>query len=348
MLRAWIVLAAADGLANGAIARELEISVNIVRKWGGRFAALGPDGLRHAERSGRPKSYGYGPDVRVAIEASISAPPHPGVTWSHRAIAQRVAGTCFAPLSASQVGRILAGLDLKPHKVRGWLTRRDTPDFWQRAAGVCALCPGPPEGRRCSRSTRRPRSPPVYVALRCRPGRPGRPARRGEPDRQELQYRRHGTASLVTACDVRTGEVLTEAIVGNDAATCTDFLDRLDRAIALGGEIRVVLGDGSSHTARHTRTCLVMHPTRPPTLTDGPTEGTPLKAAWSTPSTNFRRAAPGRRCDARRATPKCCCPGRVAGTLGTRDAAALRCGARWLKSAQSMEGGFGCQCRRVY
>lgn len=68
VLRAWIVLAAADGPANGAIARELEISVNIVRKWGGRFAALGPDGLRDAERSGRPKSYGYGPDVCVAIE----------------------------------------------------------------------------------------------------------------------------------------------------------------------------------------------------------------------------------------------------------------------------------------
>ncbi|MBO0916317.1 helix-turn-helix domain-containing protein [Streptomyces laculatispora] len=90
--------------------------MNIVRKWGGRFAALGPDGLRDAERSGRPKSYGYGPDVRVAIEASTSAPPHPGMTWSHRTIAQRVAGTCFAPLSASQVGRILVGLDLKPHK----------------------------------------------------------------------------------------------------------------------------------------------------------------------------------------------------------------------------------------
>ncbi|MFD8688207.1 helix-turn-helix domain-containing protein [Streptomyces sp. NPDC059651] len=35
-LRARIVLAAADGLANGAIARELEISVNTVRKWRGR------------------------------------------------------------------------------------------------------------------------------------------------------------------------------------------------------------------------------------------------------------------------------------------------------------------------
>lgn len=60
VLRAKIVLAAADGLANGAIARELEISVNTVRKWRGRFAALGPEGLRDAERPGRPKAYGPG------------------------------------------------------------------------------------------------------------------------------------------------------------------------------------------------------------------------------------------------------------------------------------------------
>ncbi|MFJ5804197.1 helix-turn-helix domain-containing protein, partial [Streptomyces decoyicus] len=127
VLRARVVLAAADGLANGAIARKLGVSVNTVRKWRGRFAARSVDGLRDAERSGRPKA--YGPEVRLAIMATAtSAPPHPETTWSHRAIAERVTATCFAPVSASQVGRILADLDLKPHKVRGWLTRRDTPD----------------------------------------------------------------------------------------------------------------------------------------------------------------------------------------------------------------------------
>ncbi|MFD8786168.1 helix-turn-helix domain-containing protein [Kitasatospora sp. NPDC059599] len=146
VLRAKIVLAAADGIANGAIAREPDVSVNTVRKWRGRFAAQGMDGLRDAQRSGRPRS--YGPEVRVAIVATAtSVPPHPEVTWSHRAIAQRVAGTCFAPVSASQVGRILADLDLKPHKVRGWLTRRDTHDFWQRAAAVCALYLDRPRAR---------------------------------------------------------------------------------------------------------------------------------------------------------------------------------------------------------
>ncbi|MEU4351793.1 helix-turn-helix domain-containing protein [Streptomyces sp. NPDC023838] len=132
-------------MANGAIARKLTVSVNTVRKWRGRFAARGIDGLRDAGRSGRPRS--YGPEVRMAIVATApSMPPHPEATWSRRAIARWVAGTRFAPVSASHVGRILGDWDLKPHKVRGWLTRRDTPDFWQRAADVCALYLDPPEG----------------------------------------------------------------------------------------------------------------------------------------------------------------------------------------------------------
>ncbi|MFG2394982.1 IS630 family transposase [Streptomyces lavendulae] len=252
VLRARIVLAAADGIANGAIARKLEVSVNTVRKWRGQFAALGLDGLRDAERSGRPKV--YGPEVRVAIVGvATSEPPHPEATWSHRAIAQRVAGTCLASVSASQVGRILAGLDLKPHKVRGWLTRQDTPDFWQRAAEVCALYLDPPEGAVVLSIDEK-----TAIAARSRRY-PGRPARPGEPTRQEFEYRRHGTASLVAALDIRTGEVLTEAITRNDAVTFTAFLDQLDQAIAPGKEIHVVLDNGSSHTAKHTRAWLAAH-----------------------------------------------------------------------------------------
>ncbi|MFE6868661.1 helix-turn-helix domain-containing protein [Kitasatospora sp. NPDC057692] len=116
-LRAKIVLAAADGLANAAIARELKISVNTVRKWRGRFASGGLAAMADAKRSGRPRI--YGPQVRVAVvAAATSTPPHPESTWSHRGIAAQVADTVFAPISPSRVGRILADLDLKPHRVQ--------------------------------------------------------------------------------------------------------------------------------------------------------------------------------------------------------------------------------------
>lgn len=253
VLRARIVLAAAEGLSNGAIARDLAVCVNTVRKWRGRFADLGPDGLKDGARSGRPRT--YGPDVRVAIvAAATSTPPRPEATWSHRTIAAKVADTLSAGISASQVGRILADLDLKPHRVRGWLTRRDTPDFWDRVADVCDLYRNPPEGAVVLSIDEK-----TAIAARSRRY-AGRPARPGEAVREEFEYRRHGTASLVAALDVTTGEVLTEIIARNNAVTFTAFLDQLDAAIAPGQDIHVVLDNGSSHTAKHTKKWLADHP----------------------------------------------------------------------------------------
>ncbi|MEU6106384.1 helix-turn-helix domain-containing protein [Streptomyces flaveolus] len=73
-LRARIVLAAADGLSNGATARELAVHVSTVRTWLGRFTAQGPDGLNDASRSGRPRTRRSTGGVDDATTAT-SAPP---------------------------------------------------------------------------------------------------------------------------------------------------------------------------------------------------------------------------------------------------------------------------------
>ncbi|WP_409470353.1 IS630 family transposase [Streptomyces sp. HC307] len=252
VLRARIVLAAADGVGNAAIARRLAVSVHTVRKWRGRFAGLGLAGLKDAARSGRPRR--YDDLVRVAVvAAATSAPPVPAATWTHVSIAAQVAGTVFAPISASQVGRILADLDLKPHKVRGWLTRRDTPDFWERVKDICELYRNPPTGaivlsidEKTAIQARERRYPSQHV-------RPGRAAR------HEFEYRRHGTASIVAALEVTTGQTLIETIERNNAATFTAFLDRLDRLLPRDKEIHVVLDNGSSRTAKHTKEWLAAH-----------------------------------------------------------------------------------------
>jgi transposase len=253
VVRARIVLEAAAGWGNGRIARELALHVNTVRKWRGRFAAQGLEGLRDARRSGRPRI--YGPEVRVAVVATAtSAPPYPEATWSHRAVAAQVADTVLAPISASQVGRILAGLDLKPHKVRSWLTRRECPQFWKRAADICDLYLNPPKEAVVLSVDEK-----TAIAARSRKH-PGRVARPGCPARQEFEYVRHGTVSISAALNVRTGEVLTQPIARNDAATFISFLRTLDRVIAPGRPIHVVLDNGASHIARKTRAWLADHP----------------------------------------------------------------------------------------
>jgi transposase len=54
-LRAQIVLLAARNRPNARIAAGLRISDDTVRKWRGRFAALGLAGLEDLPRSGRPR-----------------------------------------------------------------------------------------------------------------------------------------------------------------------------------------------------------------------------------------------------------------------------------------------------
>jgi transposase len=57
VVRARVVLAAADGEENAAIAECLEIALNTVIKWRKRFFEESISGLADRKRSGRPRSF---------------------------------------------------------------------------------------------------------------------------------------------------------------------------------------------------------------------------------------------------------------------------------------------------
>ena len=111
--RARIVLLAHQRYPNAQITAELGCSAGTVRTWRRRFTRGGIPALSDRPRSGRPEV--YGPDVRLAIvAAATSAPPEGESAWTHAPVAAHLAST---GISASQAGRILAGLELAPHRV---------------------------------------------------------------------------------------------------------------------------------------------------------------------------------------------------------------------------------------
>jgi transposase len=77
--RARIVLLAAAGLANAAIARRLGIAPNTVGKWRKRFYTEGLDGLADRKRSGRPRAfpaaYVISADEKTSIQARCRCHP---------------------------------------------------------------------------------------------------------------------------------------------------------------------------------------------------------------------------------------------------------------------------------
>ncbi|MGW2262689.1 IS630 family transposase [Streptomyces sp. NPDC001780] len=89
---------------------------------------------------------------------------------------------------------------------------------------------------------------------------PTRPAGPGRIERREFEYRRHGTASIVAALDVHTGQVLVEDITRNDSAAFIRFLRLLDHSIGPALAIHLVLDNGSSHVSKATRSWLAAHP----------------------------------------------------------------------------------------
>jgi transposase len=263
VLRARIVLLAHAGWPNARIAAELGCAVNTVRTWRRRFARGGVPALSDLPRSGRPEVYGPGVRLRIVATAT-SVPPEGTSVWTHALIAGQLAGT---GISASRAGRILADLELRPHRVRGWLNRRDDDQFWAQAAAVCDLYLHPPPGTVVICIDEK-----TGIQAKCRRY-PERPPRAGRAARREFEYVRNGTVSIIAALQVATGQVIAEPVTRNNSVTFTSFLHRLDQCTDPRLNIHLICDNGSSHTSGATRAWIAAHPRISVTFT-------PKHASW--------------------------------------------------------------------
>jgi transposase len=208
-LRAQIVLAAARGRASARIAADLHISVDTVRKWRGRFAARGLDGLKDLPRCGRPRRISA-LERAAACALACQLPAATGVPlsrWSAPELAAELAAQgLVSSISPSSVLRILAEHPIKPWRYQSWIFPRD-PGFAAKATVILGLYQGYYQGKRL-----RPgdqvicvdAKPSIQARARCHAtGPPGR----GRPVRVEHEYDRAGALALLAALDVRTGKV---------------------------------------------------------------------------------------------------------------------------------------------
>jgi len=210
VIRARIVLAAAEGAANTEIAAEVGVHVDTVRKWRRRFAMAGLSGLEDRPRSGRRRTF---TPVQVAeVKALACTLPaetgQPLSRWSSTDLAAEVITRGIAEMiSAATVRRWLAGDAIKPWQHRSWIFPRD-PDFATKAARVLDLYARQWRGQ--------PLGPDDYVisadeksqlqALHRRHR--GQPPAPGHTRRVEFEYRRGGTLAYFAAYDVHHARVL--------------------------------------------------------------------------------------------------------------------------------------------
>src|SRR3954447_9041391 len=116
--RSRIVLLAAAGLTNTAIAERLGVHRPMVTKWRSRFAEHRLDGLTDEPRPGRPRTV-TDAQVEEVIVRTLETTPRDATHWSTRSMAREVG------LTQSAVHRIWRAFGLQPHRQDTFKLSRD-------------------------------------------------------------------------------------------------------------------------------------------------------------------------------------------------------------------------------
>jgi transposase len=225
VLRVSIVLLAARGWSNAAVARELCITENTVRKWRERFRARPKlTTLRDAPRSGRPSLVPMFVRLEL-IKLACDRPADCKVPfrdiWTIDTLRTSLFRTTGWLLSHSEIRRILAVEEVRPHHIRLWLHSPD-PLFRPKVRAICSLYLTPPAAG------------DTVLCIDEKTGmqslehkHPFKPPRRRQPGRREFEYIRHGTRTLFAAFNPHTGQVVGECTVQRGADDLLAFMDRV-------------------------------------------------------------------------------------------------------------------------
>jgi transposase len=254
-VRAQVVLAAARGRDNTRIAAGLDVSVNTVRKWRGRFAERGLAGLTDLPRSGRPREISEA-DRAAVVALACQLPAATGVPlsrWSGPELKRELEAQALvsAPMAVSSLLRILAENPVKPWQYQSWIFPRD-PDFAAKATVILDLYQGFYRGEPLGPGDRIlcfDAKPSIQARGRIHATLPAAP---GRAARVEHEYVRHGALALLAGLDVHTGKVFAST---PETTGIVPFMDLAGQVMARpeyknAPRVFVIVDNGSDHRGR--------------------------------------------------------------------------------------------------
>jgi hypothetical protein len=196
-----VVLLAADGVSNTAIAELVGLSRPKVIAWRQRYERSGIGGLADAQRSGRPREI----DHAAFVSATLKPPPKKlGVThWSSRLLAARLG------IGNATVARAWRDYGVQPwwrdYGVQPWRVETfkfsTDPELVAKVTDVVGLYLAPPENAIVLAVDEKSRIQGLDRTQKMLPMQPG------FPERRTHDYVRHGTSTLFAALEIATGKV---------------------------------------------------------------------------------------------------------------------------------------------
>ena len=202
--RARIVLLAAAGWTNAAIARKLEIAPNTAAKWRKRYVQQGVEGLADRKRPGRPRGF-TAPVVAEVKAIACELPATRGVPlsrWSLKELRHAViASGLIEDVSTTTLGRWLAEDAIRPWRHHAWIFPRDLA-FRAKATRVLDLYEGVVDGQPLGQDEyviSADEKTSIQARCRCHAT---LPPGRARSMRVEHEYERGGALAYLAAWDV--------------------------------------------------------------------------------------------------------------------------------------------------
>ena len=246
VIRAQIILKAADGETNLAIAQALGLNRITVGKWRDRFITFGVEGLYDEIRTGRPRTID---DERIAelINSTLKRKPEGATHWSCRTMAAEIG------ISKSTVQRVWNTFGIQPHRQQTFKLSTD-PFFVEKVRDIVGLYLNPPENAvvlcfdEKSQCQALERSQPVL------------PMGLGYVEGVTHDYVRHGTTTLFAALDIANGTVLHRCHQRHRNQEFLQFLRFIDRNVPEPLELHIILDNYSTHKHAKVKAWLASHP----------------------------------------------------------------------------------------
>jgi len=206
----------------------------------------------------KAKDHGYAHELWTTRLLARHAREH-GPAVGHRCLAKLVQGT---------VCKILNREEIKPHKVRYYLERRDA-EFEQKMAEVLCVYREVEVLKRAAAKPKKPNKPVAIVSYDEKPGiqavattAPDLPPVPGSHPTfaRDHEYKRHGTLSLLAGIDLLTGKVHALVKDRHRSREFIEFLRLLDVAYPASTAIKLILDNHSAHISRETKAWLATCP----------------------------------------------------------------------------------------
>ena len=245
-MRARIVLGCDEGMANGAVAKRLQITGATVCKWRERFRVNRLEGLLDEPRPGAPRSI-TDKQVEAVVTKTLESMPANSTHWSTRLMAEK------AGLSQTAIVRIWHAFGLQPHRVENFKFSKD-PQFIEKVRDIVGLYMHPPDRAIVLCVDEKSQ---VQALNRTQPIVPLAP---GVPARQSHDYERHGVTSLFAAMDVASGVTISNCYRRHRHQEFLRFLNDVDANLPRGLDVHLVMDNYGTHKVNKVRGWLTRHP----------------------------------------------------------------------------------------